>query len=129
VGLGRHDIIAPDASALGSHRITLKDSITAAEFETFVANEWKAPDISGVTTYVIKGDRGNRNGSFALVYEMDQATRDRYFPSPGGLTAETQAMIERASSTAEQKRIGTRWQALVVTPPTPNDTDWVVISA
>lgn len=58
-----------------------------AEFETFV-NSTVHPayqeHLEGMTAYVLKGDRGERNGKYLMVYCFDTyERRDSYFPKEG----------------------------------------------
>lgn len=71
----------------------LKEGADTAAFEKFVREEYNpAVDgtIPGVKMYIMKGDRGEKKGSYLFVYEFDSArTRDAIFPTEGEGPSET----------------------------------------
>jgi hypothetical protein len=85
--------------------IELRPGVDPGEFERFVAEEWyRAWRWRGVRLRVLKGDRGARVGKYLLLMEFDDvATRDRYFPPPGGPSEATRRLLE-AVGTVEKRR-------------------------
>ena len=124
------------AKLYGAHTIVLKPGVSAAEFERFVREEWRPAELPGITTSVLKGDRGERAGAYVMLFEFeDAAVRDRYWPPAGGgkAGAAWQRVRRRAFGTPEQRRVLDRLNALTAgideadgVPRRPY-TDWLVI--
>ena len=68
--------------------VTLKDGISATEFERFAAEEFTPvfeQQVPGVKAFIMKGDRGDRKGSYSYVLIFDSRnTRDFYYPFEHG---------------------------------------------
>ena len=112
------------------HRLTLKDGVTAEQFESFVRNEYKVLDLSRWRFSIGQGDREKDMGTFVEILETDVATRGRDYPGSTGQTSEeAKAANERVNNSPERKRLDERWDALVAQPTafTRNYTDYVVI--
>ena len=70
------------------HKMELRDDVTGEELEAFF-NERFFPnwDIPGWNSFLVKGDRGERKGRYALIHEIESVEmRDRYFPEPDQAT-------------------------------------------
>ena len=126
------------AKLYGVHTIVLKPGVSADEFERFVREEWRAPNLPGITVSILKGDRGERAGAYVMLFEFeDAAVRDRYWPPSGGENAsqEWQRVRHRAFGTPEQRRVMERLNALTAGideadgVPLGPYTDWLVIGA
>ncbi len=72
------------ARLFGMHELELRPGITQAAFEKFVAEELShLLHREGQVTYVLKGERGERAGTYLFVFEYDSvASRDRDSPGP-----------------------------------------------
>ncbi len=68
------------ARLVSIHEIELIDGADAVEFERLVAEG--APQLPvGWKSRLLRGDRGERAGKYAILYEIDSPeARDRYFP-------------------------------------------------
>jgi hypothetical protein len=115
------------AKLFGIHRLELKPGVSTQDFERFLREEWRSWDIPGLRLYVAKADRHEHLGSYALVFEFEQAeVRDRYWPRPGPeMSEEGQRVFDRALAAPGQRQAWERWGTLV------NDvagTDWVVVA-
>ena len=98
---------------IGIHELELRPGVTAEQFEQFIASEFhNQVTPPGWKSSILKCDRGERAGSYALLFEIsDVATRDRYFPSADELTEEYQAWLEQRSRS--ESRFDARFDALV----------------
>jgi len=80
----------PEAKMYSFHKLELRPGVTGEELEEFFNNRFFPNwDIPGWKSYLLKGDRGEREGSYMLVHEMESVEmRNRYFPSPDEATDE-----------------------------------------
>ena len=71
------------ARLVSIHEIELIDGADAVEFERLVAEG--APQLPvGWKSRLLRGDRGERAGKYAILYEIESPeARDRYFPADG----------------------------------------------
>jgi hypothetical protein len=78
------------------HMIAIKPGVKTEDFEKFVIEEvYPLPTLEGVKFYLLKGDRGDREGKYLAVYEFESVeVRDKYFPSPGEGTKEVEQFFE-----------------------------------
>ena len=98
------------AKVFGMHMIALHPGVKAEDFEKFVVEEvYPAFEtLSGTKVYLLKGDRGDREGRYLVMTEFSSVeARDQQYPSPGELSAEIQqifvtqaAMLEKWNSFA-----------------------------
>ncbi len=66
------------------HEIELTDGADAVEFERLCAEGARQVELAGWKTRLLRGDRGERAGKYAILYEIDSPeARDRYFPADG----------------------------------------------
>lgn len=87
VVLGYADIIRPMVGeVLGIHYLNVKQR-KADDFEKYVTGEFNAAmnnKIPGLNLYVLKGDRGDMEGYFILIFIFDTVERRTgYFPGAG----------------------------------------------
>lgn len=82
------------SKVLGVHVLELRPGVDAGEFERFVREKFLAvPLPPGWKIHLLKGDRGERAGQYAMLIEIESvATRDRYYPGDAQPSAETRAM-------------------------------------
>jgi hypothetical protein len=89
------------ARVLGIHQLELKPGVDEQAFEKFVTDTF-APLFHQyeprLAAYLMKGDRGERAGRYALVIEIESVTvRDEMFPVEGQMSA---ALQETMAATA-----------------------------
>ena len=96
-------------------------------FEQFFVDEWALGYervLPGLHVHLLKGDRGDREGQYLLMYEFDSAARrDELAPTLDSFSEESQGAIEANRAVAE------RWASFAV-PQGANDvnfTDYIVI--
>jgi hypothetical protein len=74
------------ATIFGVHHLEARPGVQPEEIERFLLDEIlpamrRAP---GLKLYVLRGDRGERDGSYALLYVLDSvAVRDGFVPDSG----------------------------------------------
>ena len=72
------------ARLLGIHEIQLVEGADAVEFERLFTEGAAQLDLAGWKTRLLRGDRGERAGKYAILYEIESPeARDRYFPAQG----------------------------------------------
>ncbi len=106
----------------GLHTIAVKPGVKAEDFEKFITEEVAAlPPWEGVDMYLLKGDRGDREGKYLWVVEFASVeVRQRYFPAPGEASPEAQQILASWAKAAE------KWETLA-TPMSVIYTDYVVV--
>ncbi|MEO8613209.1 MAG: hypothetical protein ABI690_35285 [Chloroflexota bacterium] len=76
------------------HEFELKVRESAEAFEQLIAANG-LPSVSGYTITIVKGNRGERAGKYALIHEFDSLeARDRCWPSGSEQPADVRAMID-----------------------------------
>ncbi len=110
------------SKVFGMHMIALKPGVKAEDFEKFVAEEiYPLPSLEGSEIYLLKGDRGDREGKYLVMYKFESVeVRDRYFPSPGEMSKEAQQFFASYAVAME------RW-ATFATPVDVISTDYVEV--
>ncbi len=111
------------SKVFGMHMIALRPGIKPEDFERFVAEQIYPglADVPGCELYIIKGDRGDREGKYMAVFEFASvAARNRLFPAPGQMSEEAQGFFARAGKALEE------W-ATFATPFDVVSTDYVVV--
>jgi hypothetical protein len=74
------------------HELELRPDASGAEFERVINELLALPQYPGTHTYICKGNRGERDGKYIMLAEIDSiATRDRYWPVHGQMSDEAQA--------------------------------------
>jgi hypothetical protein len=111
------------AKVFGMHMIALKPGVKEEDFEKFVVEAvypiyGALPDVDA---YLLKGDRGDREGKYLVVFEFESVeARDRTFPSSGEMSEEMRRFVEAYAALAE------KW-ATFATPVDVISTDYVVV--
>src|SRR5687768_13365970 len=103
------------ARLYGAHTIVLRPGVAGPDFERFVREEWRPAELPGITTTILKGERGEQTGTYLMLFEFeDEAVRDRYWPPQrgGAASEEWQAIRRRAFGTPEQRRVFARLNEL-----------------
>ena len=110
------------SKVFGMHMISLRPGVKAEDFEKFVLEEmYPVPNFEGWKEYLLKGDRGDREGKYLWMIEIESVeTRDRVFPAPGELSKEAQQFLEAQAAVFE------KW-ATMATAMDSISTDYVVI--
>ena len=111
------------AKVYGLHALELKPGVDAQEFERFFIEELlPRTTIPGGVDSLLRGDRGERNGRYLLLTEIESPQRrDQLFPLNQGLSDEIQRMMGEASATWD------KLNSFVVAFPDPQFTDYVVV--
>ena len=106
------------------HEIELADGADAAEFERLFSAGLALPDLDGWKTRLLKGDRGERAGKYAILFEIESPeARDRYFP------AEDQESEELHRHHAENPAEAQAWdQVQALTTGSHVVTDYLVVA-
>jgi len=67
----------------GLHEIELHPDVDPAEYARYLVEEFATmPTMEGWNVHVLRGDRGVREGMFAVLFEIEsEEARDRYFPT------------------------------------------------
>ncbi len=92
------------AKVFGIHYVALQSGVKPEEFEAFATQRWsQLSPLPGLTTYLVKGDRGDRLNRYLLIFEFEsEETRDRYLPGEGVASEELhQAMAAAAPVLSE----------------------------
>ena len=107
------------AKVFGMHPFALKYGVAPEDFERFVKEAVPhLPELAGVKLYILKGDRGDREGKYLMLIETESVKmRNRYWPQPGALSDEANKLLAA---------LGT-WGHLVMGPGSPISTDYVVV--
>jgi hypothetical protein len=110
------------AKVYGLHEIELRPGADPAAFEQLVAGAADLEGLEGWTSYLLKGERGERKGKYMLLFEIESlAARDRYAPDSGP-SADMQELERQAASFWE------RWRELATAPGEDAVfTDYVVV--
>ena len=110
------------SKVFGMHMIALRPGVKAEDFEKFVTEEvFPLFSREGGESYLLKGDRGDREGKYLVMYEFESVeARDRLFPSPGEMSEEAQQFFEPLAPVFE------KW-ATFATPVDTICTDYVVV--
>lgn len=112
------------AKVFGLHMIGLRAGVKGEDLETFFREKF-APHRSpaGMKWYLLKGDRGDREGRYLLMLEIESIeTRTRLFPLDAPASAEFQQWFET------NKRILEEWEKLASFGGSPTIwTDYVAV--
>ena len=110
------------SKVFGMHMIALHPGVKADDFEKFVMEEVNPlPYLEGWKNYLLKGDRGDREGKYLWMIEVESVeARDRFFPSPGEMSKEVQQFSEAQAAVFE------KW-ATFATSTDVISTDYVVV--
>jgi hypothetical protein len=110
------------SKVFGMHMVALKPGVKTEDFEKFVKEEvYPLPSLEGMELYLLKGDRGDREGKYLVMLELESVeVRDRHFPSPGEASKEAQQVLESWAGAME------KWDTFA-TPMSVILTDYVVV--
>ena len=89
------------------HEIEFAEGADAVEFERLFTEGATLPELAGWKTRLLRGDRGERAGKYAILFEIESPeARDRYFP------AEDQESEDLNRFDAEHPAAAEVWQRL-----------------
>lgn len=110
------------SKVFGMHMIALRPGVKAEDFEKFVIEEaYPLLSLEGPKVYLLKGDRGDREGKYLVMYEFERVeARDQLFPSPGEMSEEAQQFFEPLAPVFE------KWETFA-TPLDTIYTDYIVV--
>lgn len=112
------------AKLFGLHEIELRPGAKGEDFEKFVIEEAKRfPLFEGWKIYLLKGNRGERDGKYLAMIEIESVeARDRYAPSPGQPSEEAKQILKTQTAVFE------KWGTLATVPGQDTTyTDYVVV--
>jgi hypothetical protein len=112
------------ARLFGIHMIGLRAGVTPEDFETFIVEEvYPTLQLPGLQSYLLKGERGDREGKYLWIFEFDSVERrDHYVPSPEELSEEFHRYLEST------RAVWDKWATLASFPGAPTIyTDYVVV--
>ena len=92
------------AKVFGIHEIEVRSGMNEQEFERIATQDaFPALPLPDTRYYLLKRDRGTRNGRHLLVFEFTSVeARDRVAPTDDTLGAEAQRIVNAASGVLEQ---------------------------
>jgi len=92
---------------LGIHEVQLVEGADVAEFERLFTEAAAQTALDGWKTRLLRGDRGERTGKYAMLYEIESPqARDRYFPATDQMSEEAERYL------AEHPPVAELWQQL-----------------
>jgi hypothetical protein len=122
------------AKVFGMHMIVLNPGVSEEEFEKFATEAVpKMPLWEGWKSYLLKGDRGDREGKYLWLIEIDSVeARDRIMPSHNVASEEAQQRGEALSAEEKQQQQEMAEKLATFTPSIVGEntvyTDYVVIA-
>ncbi len=114
------------SKVMGMHQVELKPGVNEMEFEDFICNEVIPiySRVPGQTVHLLKGDRGERDGKYLVLIEIDSPERrDQIYPPPEGSFAEDVQQLVGDVSHIWDKLI-----SMVEEFPDSKVTDYVMVS-
>ena len=110
------------ARLVGLHQIELPEGADPVEFERLFAESAAQPDLPGWKTRLLRGQRGERAGKYAVLFEIESPeARDRYFP------AEDQESEDLDRFNVEHPAAAEIWQRLYAFWGSDVTTDYLVV--
>ena len=110
------------ARLVAIHEIELVEGADPVEFERLFAQSAAQPELLGWKTRLLWGDRGERAGKYAVLFEIESPeARDRYFP------AEDQGSENLDRFQAENPAADETWQRLSAFWGREVTTDYLVV--
>ena len=113
------------SKVLGMHKLELKPGVDEREFEDFICNQiiplYRV--VPGQTIHLLKGDRGERNGKYMVLIELESpARRDHIYPAEGGIADDVVQLVGDADPIFE------KLATYVESFPDETVTDYVIVS-
>ena len=113
------------SKVFGMHAVELKPGVDEREFEDFICNQlipvYRV--VPGQTIHLLKGDRGERNGKYMVLIELESpARRDHIYPAEGGFAEDVQQLVGDVDPIFE------KLATFVENFPDETVTDYVMVS-
>lgn len=91
------------ANVFAIHTMELREGLSEEDFEKlFLEKLVQVWSKAGMKGRILKGDRGQRKGKYAVILEMSIEVRNRIFPVEGGENSEESAQL-----------LGPEWDAVL----------------
>ncbi len=106
------------------HQINLKQGVSSEEFERFIMKELMPlyNKVEGQNFRLAKGDRGLRDGKYAILLIFDSVKdRDRIYPPEGGISEDFEKILEG------KDELWDKLGSFVEGDPFGNHTDYVTV--
>ena len=88
------------AKVYGLHEVELVPGADPVEFEQLASELAKGHGYKGWNMYLLKGERGERNGKYLIMLEIESLeARNRYAPSPDGPGSAEAEELDRRNAT------------------------------
>ena len=116
------------AKVFGMHMIGLRPGVKGEDFETFFREKVAPlPDFPGHKWYLLKGERGDREGKYLMMVEVESVeARNRSNPKPDELSEEAQRFMEAHKEALDA--MFAEWEKLASPIGAPTIyTDYVVV--
>jgi hypothetical protein len=111
------------ARLVAIHEIEMAEEADPVEFERVFAESAAQPDLPGWKTRLLRGDRGERAGKYAVLFEIESLeARDRYFP------VDDQGSEDFDRFQAENPAAAEIWQRLYAFLGSEVTTDYLVVA-
>ena len=117
------------AKVFEMHMIGLRPGVKGEDFEQFFREKAAPfPPFPGVKWYVLKGDRGDREGKYLVMAEFESVeARDRFSPTPDQLSEEAERFYNETHKEAYDSVVA-EWMKLASFVGTPTIyTGYVVV--
>jgi hypothetical protein len=83
------------AKVFGMHMIGLRPGVSGEDFEQFFREKVAPlPQFNGQKMYLLKGDRGDRDGKYLVMFEGSLDLRNKMSPTPDQPSEELQQFFE-----------------------------------
>jgi hypothetical protein len=119
------------AKVYGLHMIGLRPGVNGEDFEKFFREKVvPLPKYTGWKGYLLKGDRGDREGKYLLMIEIESVeARDRYAPGEGESDEARRYHEVYREANPEAKSVFDEWDKLASGWGAPTIyTDYVVVA-
>ncbi len=113
------------SKVFGMHKVELKPGVDEKEFEDFICNQVIPiyQVVPGQTIHLLKADRGERNGKYMVLIELESAARrDHIYPAEGVVAEDVQQLVGNVDPIFE------KFDAYVESFPDDTATDYVMVS-
>ena len=117
------------AKVFGLQMIRLKPGVKPEDFEKFVKEEGpQAPVYEGWKAHVLKGLRGDREGRYLFMWEIESVEAlNRYFPALGPEGATEEAKRFHEAHAEEMEQFMKKWDTFATPFHDRISTDYVVV--
>jgi hypothetical protein len=116
------------AKVFGMHMIGLRTGVKGEDFETFFREKVAPlPNFPGTKWYLLKGERGDREGKYLVMSEIESVeARDRFAPKPDESSEEAERFMGAHKEAFEA--VFAEWEKLASPVGAPTIyTDYVAV--